>query len=64
MKILLKLIRIGSNECFIDIIEGIDILKSNSSKECMICHYWFFNHGFKFQVSVCKWLPRFDDVVS
>ena len=28
--------------------------KSSSSKECMICHYWFFNHGFKFQDYVCN----------
>ena len=20
----------------------------------MICHYWFFNHGFKFEYSTCK----------
>ena len=20
----------------------------------MICHYWFFNHGFKFQDSACN----------
>ena len=33
----------------IDISEGIDLAKSNNSKECMICHYWFFNHGFNFQ---------------
>ena len=33
----------------IDISEGIDLAKSNNSKEFMICHYWFFNHGFKFQ---------------
>ena len=33
----------------IDISEGIDLTKSNKSKECIICHYWFFNHGFKFQ---------------
>ena len=38
----------------IDISEGIDPTKSNRSKECMIFHYWFFNHGFKFQYSVCK----------
>ena len=31
------------------IIEGIDLAKSCNSKECMICHYWFFNHGFKFK---------------
>ena len=38
----------------IDISEGTDPTKSNNSKECMICHYWFFNHGFKFQDSVCN----------
>ena len=37
-----------------DISERIDLGKSNSSKEYMICHYWFFNHGFKFQDSVCN----------
>ena len=31
---------------------GIDLAKSNRSKECMICHYWFFNHRLKFQDSV------------
>ena len=38
----------------IDISEGIDPTKSNRSNECMNCHYWFFNHGFKFQDSVCN----------
>ena len=37
-----------------DISEGIDVAKSNNSKECMVCHYWCFNHGFKFQDSVCN----------
>ena len=36
----------------ININKGIDLAKSNNSKECMICHYWSFNHGFKFQDSV------------
>ena len=36
----------------IDITKGIDTAKSNNSKECMACHYWFFNHGFKFQDSI------------
>ena len=36
----------------IDISEGTDPTKINNSKECMICHYLFFNHGFKFQNSV------------
>ena len=38
----------------IDISKGIDSTKGNSSKECMISHYWFFNHGFKFQESACS----------
>ena len=37
----------------IDINEGTDPTKGNKSKECMICHYWFFDHGFRFQDSVC-----------
>ena len=38
----------------IEISKGIDLAKSNSRKECMICHYFFFNHGFEFQYSVCN----------
>ena len=38
----------------IDIREGIDPAKSNKSRECMICYYSFFNHGFKFQDYVCN----------
>ena len=26
----------------IDISEEIDINKTNESKECMFCHYWYF----------------------
>ena len=33
----------------IDISKGIDLAKSNNSKECIICHFFFFNHGFKIQ---------------
>ena len=34
----------------IDISEGIDINKTNLSKECDICHYWYFkNIGFKYE---------------
>ena len=39
----------------VDISEGNDLAKSNNNKECMICHYFFFNHGrFKFQDSLCN----------
>ena len=27
----------------IDVSEGIGINKSNKSKECDICHYWYFS---------------------
>ena len=26
----------------IDSFEGIDFNKTNKSKECMLCHYWYF----------------------
>ena len=38
----------------IDISKGIDLPKSNNSKECIICHYWFFDHGFEFQDYICN----------
>ena len=38
----------------IDISKGTDPTKNNNSRECMICHYFFFNHVFKFQDSVCN----------
>ena len=38
----------------IKLSEGIGFDKINNSKEHIICHYWYFNHGFKFQKSVCN----------
>ena len=39
----------------IDVSEGIDINKTKESKECTICHYWYFlNKEFKFQTYVCN----------
>ena len=39
----------------IDVSEGIDVNKTNASKECGICHYWYFlNYSFKFQPNVCN----------
>ena len=26
----------------IDVSEGIDVNKTSASKECELCHYWFF----------------------
>ena len=44
----------GSYKCWNDIGEGIDVAKGSNSKECIICHCWFFSHGFKFQYSICN----------
>ena len=39
----------------IDVSEGIDLKKPTASKECNICHYWYFlNFSFKFQPNVCN----------
>ena len=39
----------------IDISEGIDINKANASKECGICHYWYFlDKGFKYEPYLCN----------
>ena len=38
----------------INISEGIDIKKTNSSKECRICLYWYFKDiGFKYEPYLC-----------
>ena len=38
----------------IDISEGIDINKTNKSKECMLCHYWYFlNKNFSYGPYLC-----------
>ena len=38
----------------IDISEGIDLHKSNKSKECDICHYWYFKGiGYIHEPHVC-----------
>ena len=39
----------------IDVSEGIDVNKTSASKECELCHYWFFKDvGFKFEKHVCN----------
>ena len=35
--------------------EGIDTNKTSASKECMLCHYWYFKDvGFKSEPHVCN----------
>ena len=38
----------------IDISEEIDVDKTSKSKECDICHYWYFFNKFKFRAKVCN----------
>ena len=39
----------------IDVSEEIDVNKTSASKECELCHYWFFKDvGLKFQKHVCN----------
>ena len=39
----------------IDVSEGIDINKSNKSKECVVCYYWYFKDiGYRYEPYVCK----------
>ena len=38
----------------INISEGIDVDKTDRSKECMFCHYWYFlNKNFKYGPYLC-----------
>ena len=39
----------------IDASEEIDVNKTSASKECELCHYWFFKDvRFKFEEHVCN----------
>ena len=39
----------------VDISEGIDINKTNASKERKSCHYWYFKDtGFKYEPYLCN----------
>ena len=38
----------------IDISDGIDVNKSDKSKECMLCHYWYFlDKSFRYGPFIC-----------
>ena len=39
----------------VDVSEGVDVNKTSASKECIICHYWYFlGNEFNFQLDVCN----------
>ena len=38
----------------IDISKGINVYKTDKSKECMFCHFWYFlNKNFKYGPYLC-----------
>ena len=38
----------------VDLLERIDINKTNASTECNICYYWYFlDKNFKYQPYLC-----------
>ena len=40
----------------IDISDGIDVHMSNKSKECMLCHYWYFlDINFSYGPYLCEY---------
>ena len=40
---------------WIDVSEGIDSNKTNASKECDICHYWYFKDiEFEYEPYICN----------
>ena len=47
---------------YFDKSEGINFKKEGS--ECMICHYWYFSDGFKYQPYVCNRCHDFSTKVS
>ena len=45
----------------INISEVTDINKSNKSKKCMNCHYWYSkDNGYKFEPHICN---KCDDIL-
>ena len=39
----------------------LTLIKQNATKECMLCHYWYFKDvGFKFEPHVCN---KFNNVL-
>ena len=39
----------------IDVSDGVGSNKTRASKQCELCHYWFFKDvGFKFEEHVCN----------
>ena len=47
----------------VEVSEELDFDKTSESKECDVCHYWYFlNKGFKFQSYVCNGCHDLSDI--
>ena len=47
----------------INISERIDVDKTNKSKECMLCHYWYFLHkNFSYGPYLCDDCYNFSQI--
>ena len=43
--------------CYVrfDVYDGIDVNRASKSKECAVCHFWYFlDKRFRFQPDVCN----------
>ena len=45
--------------------KGIDLIKTDKPNECQVCHYNYFNNGFKSHSKVCNncywWIKYFEN---
>ena len=48
----------------IDCSEGIDLDKRENSVKCLICNYWYFSDGFKYQPYFCNGCDGFNMTVQ
>ena len=40
-----------------DVFEGLDVNKTSASKECDVCHYWYFlTYSFKVSAKCLKYM--------
>ena len=50
----------------IDLDEGIDVNKTSSSRECWLCHFWYFldkNFNYQKYLGDCNWIRTHNHLV-
>ena len=38
----------------IDLSKETNVTKCSNSKKCIVCHYSYFHHGFKYKIFTCN----------